>query len=166
MKLELELQKIIDDVAKDAEGKNWNDGEWTHQIKSRIAQLGKQKRYWIYASQSEHVDGGEWLFDLTWLNYSDNDLLEVELALESEWRLDHKEICDDFQKLILARAKLRAMIFQTNNLEEQKEIVSKLKRYIDRFARSQIGDNYLFSCWLIDKKQFVHQSYSYQKNNS
>jgi len=114
MNLETEIQNILDNIALDAEGKSWGDREWTKQIKSRLAGLGRKYKYWVYASQAENIDGGEWLFDLTWLNYSGNNLINVELALESEWNTN--SINDDFQKLLLARAELRVMIFQSKNV--------------------------------------------------
>ena len=160
MKLEIELQEIIDDVASDGKEKDWGDGECTKQIKSSIAHLGKQKRYWVYASQAEHVDGGEWLYDLTWLNYSDDQLLTIELALESEW--DQNGIIDDFQKLLIARAELRAMIFQVRTENEKEMRFKQLREQIGKFTKSIAGDRYLFSCWVQESRKFSHETYIYQ----
>ena len=81
-----EIKKLLDSVAADGDGAIWNDSEWTKQIKNRVCTLGKRYRYWVYASSCDETDGGEWLYDITWLNYSGKKLIDVELVLESEWK--------------------------------------------------------------------------------
>ena len=95
------------------------------------------------------------------MNYNEEDLLEVELVLESEW---HKNsINDDFQKLLLARANLRAFIFQSKDDKQYKNLIADLKRQIQGFSRSATGDKYLFSCWIYNEEQrFVHDVFSYK----
>ena len=100
-----EIKKLLDSVAADGDGAIWNDSEWTKQIKNRVCTLGKRYRYWVYASSCDGTDGGEWLYDITWLNYSGKKLIDVELVLGV--RMEKNGIDDDFQKLLLARAELR-----------------------------------------------------------
>lgn len=143
-----ELENILNQIGSNALEEDWkSDADWTRAIKNRIGALGKDKRYWVYASSADNVDGGEWLYDLTWLNYSDDDLLCVELALESEWLFN--EIDHDFQKLLVGRAELRVFIFQAKTEEVALEQIKYLKRQIVRFTKSEEGDSYLFSSWLI-----------------
>lgn len=159
--MEHEITEFLNTFGDEAKNKDWGDGEWTKRIKDGICSIGKSKRYWVYASQAQEADGGEWLFDLSWLNYSNKDLITVELALECEW--DRNGIDDDFQKLLLCRAEYKVMIFQANNIDQFNVTIDKLIHQIIRFTRSQDGDRYLFSSWLNDKKRFEHKLYKYGK---
>ena len=158
--LKSDIQGILDKINSDGLKYEWSDTEWTKQIKSRLCDRGKNKGYFVYASSADGKDGGEWLYDLTWLNYSEDGLLiNVELALESEWSI--KGIDDDFQKLLLCRAEMRMLVFQAKSISEAKEKISNLKRQIARFTKSLKGDIYLFSCWNIEIQTFIHERYVY-----
>ncbi len=155
---------VIDSIAFDGKEPIWSDAEWTKQIKTRLCRLGKNFRYWVYASTAENTDGGEWLYDLTWLNYSGNKLTDVELVLESEWSV--KGVDEDFQKLMLARAELRVMIFQSKNMISASEKMQDLKSQVNKFTKSCEGDAYLFSCWVNDVREFHHEQYIYSKHTN
>jgi len=122
-----------------------------------LCRLGKDNRYWVYASSCDDSDSGEWLYDLTWLNYSGKRLTDVELVLESEWT--PSGVDEDFQKLMLARSELRVMIFQKKNRESALEKIGDLKQQVTKFTKSGFGDRYLFSCWLSDVREFYHEEF-------
>ena len=78
-------------------------------------------------------DYGEWLYDVTWLKYERQRdglewpataLIEAPLVAECEWgrgkNLEY--IVEDFEKLLLARADVRLMIFDGNHKPGSKEI--------------------------------------------
>lgn len=89
----------------------------------------------------------EWLYDVTWLAWSTDGsvALDVPLVLESEWK--RSGIGYDFDKLLLARAQLRVMVFETVNRGQSETITSGLLRRIAAFAPSRPGDRYLFAAW-------------------
>ena len=81
--------------------------EWTAAIKTALCDLGRTFQYWVYARADEvpeaNRDGSEWLYDVTWLDYSGDDLINVPLVAECEWQ-GGLHIDDDFQKLLLSHA--------------------------------------------------------------
>jgi len=159
MSITTKIINTLDEVNIDSKGQNWGDSGWTKEIKSRICKLGKEEyRYWVYASGTDgSADEGEWLYDVTWLNYSGSRLLDTELVLESEWNMNG--IDSDFQKLLVAKADRKVMIFQQRNTQQAKEKFIDLIEQISRYSKTTIGESYLFSCWLMDKNEFLHREY-------
>ncbi len=151
-----EIKELLDRVVIDSENESWRDGDWTKEIKNRLCSFGKEKRYWTYAS-SDMADGGEWLYDVTWLTYSGDRLLNTELVLESEW--DVNGIDFDFQKLLLAKAELKVLIFQQKSAYAAQKKYEDLILQINKYAKSTSDEHYLFSCWLQDERVFFHQKY-------
>ncbi len=130
--------------------------EWTPRITNELCQVGDEKGYWAYGSGYYGPEGyrGEWLYDITWLDYEGEDLLCVKLAVESQLAPDWKLIYYDLQKLILARADLRCLIFQTRDKQKAKDDIKKLSNQVKLFSQSQVGDNYLFCAWLKEEERF------------
>lgn len=137
---------------------NLNSRHWTQAIKSAVCQIGKAQGYWVYASSCAEADGGEWLYDITWLNYRDDVFESVELVMESEW--NWRGIDTDFQKLMLARAKSRCMVFEASNTLRGKQKVQDLVEQIQKFHDSRPGDTYLFCVWIADAATFYHEQYT------
>jgi len=102
-----EIMEVLDSVSNEYRNSHETDSTWTRDIKDRLSILGKKYHYSVYASSASEATGGEWLYDLTWLRYNNNNLISVELSLESEWSFDG--INDDFQKLLLVKAELRTL---------------------------------------------------------
>jgi|GEM_PF-7016795 len=98
--------------------------------------------------------GGEWLYDLCWLEYvaPDSDVIVgMPLALESEWGND-TEILEDFQKLLVSRAALRVMIFGERN--RSTECTKKtLCKQIESYRDGDVDDRYLLAAY--DAGRFV-----------
>ena len=132
---------------------------WTRGIKNRICKIGKERGYEVRASSSEEADSGEWLYDVIWRKMSENKVLDVGLVLESEWK--RPLIDDDFQKLLLAKAELRCMIFYAASKQSAKREVEELINQVVEFSRSQTGDKYLFCGWLVDEERFYFRDYTY-----
>jgi len=62
-------------------------------------------------------------------------------------RTDRCGIDDDFQKILIARARLKVMMFETRTPEQTKQIVSGLIEQIKACSQSIGGDLYLFAAW-------------------
>ena len=66
---------------------------WTKAVKTKLCEIGQGRfGYRVYARTNEvdeaYRDGGEWLYDVTWLEYKKSDLTELvdaPLVAECEW---------------------------------------------------------------------------------
>ena len=84
-------------------------------------------------------DYGERLYDVTWLDYEKSgsgELVDAPLAAECEWG-NEGDIEDDFEKLLLARAGIRLMIFNGFHEAGSKEIAERLARKVREFNGSR-----------------------------
>src|SRR5690606_23789575 len=55
----------------------------------------------------------EWLYDLVWYRNNEAGLLhQIGLIMESEWSRAMEEIRYDFEKLLVAKAPIKVMVFQ------------------------------------------------------
>lgn len=77
-----------------------------------------------------------------------------ESVAESEWG-SKDDVHDDFEKLLLARADVRVMVFDgrrygtgtTDRFEE-------FAKYIGKCDRTETGDTYLLAAWMPDKFEY------------
>ena len=162
--IEHTIQDALKDIEKRAlaakgQGEPWPDGRWTKEIKSNLVDLAHNYGFEVSTSGCANANCGEWLFDLAWYKYnSARQMKNLMLAMECEWgNEDH--IREDFEKLLVARAKYRLMIFQGNAIES---IINDLKERIDVFEGSQAGDRYLFVGWYWGGQHFVFDNYVVQ----
>lgn len=148
--IEKEIKKILKTMSNEPAASKWKDPKWTREIKNRICTLGEKMGFGVCASGTKKKDRWEeWLYDVTWFknNKKDEYIAYFPLVLECEWR-DEKEISYDFEKLLLARARHRVMIFQEERKKSNaQEIIEKLKEEARRFKDSQSGDRYFFAGW-------------------
>lgn len=136
------------------------DEPWTRGIKNLICKIGKERGYEVRASSSEEAHSTEWLYDVIWRKMSGNKVANVGLVLECEW--ERSGIEEDFQKLLLAKAELRCMIFYTESKHNAKREIEELIHQVVEFSRSQSGDKYLFCVWLTDEKHFFFRDYVFE----
>lgn len=102
------------------------------------------------------------VFDVTWYAYDrDNQLREMPLVAEVEWALSYDEIKWDFEKLVVARAEHRVMIFQTNDAQRFEDYCRRLVRNITTFALSRKGDRYLLVGYGIKTGRFEYWPFQY-----
>ena len=91
----------------------WGYKKATEAVKNKLSEIGQEKLgCYVCASGVQRANWGEWLYDVTWLEYDcdGGSLVDAHLAAECEWG-NCGDIKDDFQKLLLARASVRLMIF-------------------------------------------------------
>ena len=142
--------------------KNLPDCKWTREIMIRLCEAGKNS-YRVRASEAPKADPG-WLYDMTWLQYNEMNnemtyLADVSLVLECEWG-GFPEILFDFEKLLLAKAYLRCMIFWAADRKGAIKNLQKLVIAIDRFHGTKSKDSYFFCVWLGDEARFHFYSYT------
>lgn len=123
-----------------------SDHFWTNTIKEELCVAGSRRGFYTCATvDSRCADYGEWLYDLCWLDYGPDGFLpdaeyrqlrSVALAMESEWKTCDRDLLDDFEKLLQAKAQLKLMIFLVKEDVDFEErcvfLESKIKNYPDR----------------------------------
>ena len=97
------------------------------------------------------------VFDLGWFKMRGDIIIDLPLALESEW--DPAGAMDDFQKLLVSRARHRIMILWVRKRTSADRLVSSLIRQVARYRGTQSGDRYLFCCWVDRPDQLFFHSH-------
>ena len=98
----------------------------------------------------ELVDGGEWLYDVTGLLYDipvENCFSRTVLVAECEWG-NKLNIENDFQKLLLARADVRVMVFDGTWKPGYKKLFEIFETNIENNQQAEPGDLWLFAAWM------------------
>ena len=147
-KILLALNSILEKMPKDA-----GNGYWTKSIKQALGDLGKSKGFEIGAAGMDDTYEKEWLYDLIWYKEEEGFLKSVPLVVESEWDRSYKGIQYDFEKLLVARAEYKIMIFQATG-DIKTEYFKKMKHGIDLFQADAITETYMLCCYDEDIDDF------------
>lgn len=95
-------------------------------------------------SQDRAAHQGEWLYDVTCFQYEEPwpTGQRMLLVAEVEWggRNAHAAVLEDFGKLLVARAELRVMVYNQDDVP-----ICELAGYIRQCLDSQVGDTYLIA---------------------
>ena len=126
----------------------WNKTQRTSKVLTALCKIGKEHCS-VFASRhfvdEQHRNGGEWLYDITWCEYKNKLLQSVPLVAECEWGT-LGAIKDDFDKLILARAAVRVMVYDGGYSKDGAEgIANDLCRRVGAFEGNRPGDTYLLA---------------------
>lgn len=111
------VKKSLGDTVKSMIGRNvFGEEKWTEEIKNSLGELGRDNNFSICASTLDKDYECEWLYDLVWYKENENGyLIDVPLVVESEWKTDLiKDIKFDFEKLLLAKSRVKLMICGCN----------------------------------------------------
>ena len=141
-------------------GKGESDKVWTEKVKTELCKIGRSFDYRVYARADEvhecERDGGEWLYDVTWIEYERGRdglkwpataLIEAPLVAECEWG-NFEQIVYDFEKLLLARARVRLMVFDSHRAGgSSKEVAERLAGKVREFNGSLAEDAWLLASW-------------------
>ncbi|HMU88272.1 MAG TPA: hypothetical protein PKC11_11700 [Agitococcus sp.] len=160
-----EIKVIFDKFPERSKAESWSPStDWTSAVKRSLCDLAASKNLASCAS-IDNADYSEWLYDVVWLETQEGakdttNVIDCVLVCESEWgNVGH--IRDDFQKLLLAKADYRLMIFQANSLDGFNKILLQLKEQICLFKKSVISDRYLFVGYIINEERFEYQEFVY-----
>ncbi|KOY87812.1 hypothetical protein AD998_18225 [bacterium 336/3] len=154
-RFEIRIQEVLDTCIVDL----YNAGDssrtgWTSTIKTALCELKNEVNagsdICLAASSVENKDWIEWLFDVTLYIYSGGGdfrhLKRIHLAVECEWDYNPQEIQNDFEKLLVAKAQYKLMIFQAKDNDSLKNTISELKTIIDNFP-SYPEERYMFAAY-------------------
>ncbi|MDR0932395.1 MAG: hypothetical protein LBM70_05170 [Victivallales bacterium] len=123
--------------------------ESTGKILDLFHERGEKKGYFI--CPSKEVGNSEWLYDMIWFknteggNKKDIMLKEVCLVLECEWSHCYSDVSYDFEKLLLANAPIKVMIFEEGKCKF-KDICDKMKESIKNYRNGSPGI-YILACY-------------------
>jgi len=130
------------------------DGAWTKAIFKAIADLGTKMGYQICSSRSDGEYDSGWLYDLIWYeNDEKGQLKSLPLILESEWNRNYAGIKYDFEKLLIARAKYKIMIFQAKG-KKLPLFFEQMQSAIEAFHMASEDESYLLVCFDEDSWAF------------
>ena len=150
-----EIKSELDGVASDPALKGTSRA-WTREILRRLASRGQKHKYCV-CSSSPCADYGEFMYDMAWLKYKDDNLLRAVLALECEWnaRLDY--IREDFQKLLAGIAEDKVLIFQADSESGGQKVMDALVGHIEKFDEGKITGRYLLACYCNATEKFHYR---------
>jgi hypothetical protein len=151
------VETALNAVAVELRGKGATNKPWTAAIKKQLED-GKPSDCEACATGYGY-HSAEFLYDLIWIRRDNGTIRDVIMVLECEWGIG-QEIYD-FQKLLLARANLRVMVFQGNSAQRE-QLIPQMKNQIDRFEKTQLGDLYLFACWDMGHTNANHRKFHYE----
>lgn len=140
---------------KQADISKRNKTQRTSKVLTALCRVAPQFGYAAWASShfvdKQYKEGGEWLYDVTWCEYKNNLLKSVPLVAECEWGV-LGAMKDDFEKLILARAAVRVMVYDGGYSKDGAEgIANELCRWVGAFEGNRPGDTYLLAGYEKDE---------------
>ena len=170
------IQTLLEEFKnlEDTDTSGWNRTQWTSAVLTSLCSLGRQNKYYVYASSNfvdeQDKDGGEWLYDVTWCKYERKYekyfLTSVPLVAECEWD-NLGDIKDDFEKLILARAAVRVFVFDGRYCKNGADaLANKFCDWVSAFEGSRKGDMYLLVAYEEVKTPWNFRYFKILVNNS
>ncbi|MEC4594744.1 MULTISPECIES: hypothetical protein [Nitrospirillum] len=102
--------------------------EWTSAINHHLRQIVQDEFKYTVA----HTGHYGWMFDVAWLDYDNFEeiiLSRLVLAVESEWQTDMLNLRVDLNKLLVSKAFLSVLIFQSRAMAD-------VSYYLELFERS------------------------------
>ena len=156
------LNRVFARLAQNATAK-----EKTKAVKTALCVAGNSKGLFTCAKdvEKDKRNHGEWLYDVCWLQYGDPKfvyLKEAVLIAECQWwgkyseKRNLDEIRDDFQKLLVGRARCRCMIWDDNREQDESTSVDCLIRMIRTCSATAPDDFYLLARYTAGGFQYWH----------
>ncbi|MCY4555694.1 MAG: hypothetical protein OXF79_04805 [Chloroflexi bacterium] len=163
------VRHSLDEVFANLRRESAGAGEWTKEVKTQLCLAGaaQQPKLHVRAEGVEAADDGEWLHDLCWLRYGEapqadpwlDCLNEVVLIVECEWGeagTDPGRIRDDFQKLMVGRARVRCMIWEDDKGPADPTVVERLFGMMSDCVETAADDLYLLARYTAQGFQYWH----------
>ena len=131
--------------------------QWTEKVLTTFCRLGKKEfgyTAWATGVPDKYRDGNEFLYDASWLVIDNGErTISLPMVAECEWG-NLGDVEYDFQKLLLARSKVRVMVYDAGpaNGEYQEEIRDRLREHVGIFNGTE-GDTYLLIGWLHENTE-------------
>jgi len=135
------------------------DASWTRRIKEGLCDLGRGNGFEVRADGCGEADAGEWLFDLVWLEkQADNErFTSMPLAMQLEWGRHLKEIVTNFEKLLVAKARHKLMVFQRSSPDQVHNVMTALMGRIKHFQPLSPDERFLLAGYSYEQQVFVYE---------
>jgi len=144
-----------------------------------MVKLGHKLGYRVYANglydeqKKEQFDlhnfvNREFLFDIHWYKDKKDEYYmpeTISLVAESELgdrrkgdmsKLKNPAVMFDFQKLLVANAELRLLIFKVKNIEELYALETYYEKSIAAYKLLEKGSIFLFACFVQETREFLY----------
>ncbi|HQY04816.1 MAG TPA: hypothetical protein PLQ52_02010 [Lacunisphaera sp.] len=140
------IQRAIEEIESFVTDRSRSD--WTQAVKKSFTKLGLAHHWGICANVSiKHEDvHKEWLFDLTWFSSPENRLNKLGLVLESEWEKGIEAIKYDFEKLLIARAPYKVVLFDATDMERPR-FINELKEIVRGYSEHAANEVYFLAAY-------------------
>lgn len=148
-------------------------------IKYNMVKLGHKLGYRVYANglndeqKKEQLDlhkfvNREFLFDIHWYKDKKNEFYmpeTISLVAESELgdrrkgdmsKLKNPAVMFDFQKLLVANAELRLLIFKVKNITELDALETYFEKSIAAYKLLEKGSIFLFACFVHETRELLY----------
>ena len=86
----------------------------------------------------------------------DSIIEKISLVAESELSPKFSSVKIDFQKLLVANAELRLLIFTAKSQKQLERLKSHFDKAISNYQLLEKGSAFLFACFLHDKKELLY----------
>ena len=146
---------------------NFGYPEWTAGVKNALLRTGRHFGCQVNTTINPELlpeelqqeckdnppDFGEWLYDVSiWDITKSSERWCMPVVAECEWKAN-SWIKEDFEKLLVARAALRVMVYEDSFIKEPEELL----QWVDLHEGSQAGDTYLLAAYQDTKTQFHYR---------
>jgi len=159
--IEIEISKALDDLVYSiARGGDISHRQWTKRVKEAICALGKRNGYSIAANHCAGADTAEWIYDLVWASVQNNpwEFWEMPLAMQCEWSTHSDDIVWPFEKLLVAKALHKLMVFQQAVESDVRGVMMQLKSMVSVFKTRLQDERYLLAGYAFDEHKFFYEA--------
>lgn len=153
------------------------DGVHTFSLNNAIASVAKEFGISTWAKglitsdnssdDVTHISGHEWLYDLVCYRYGNEHyaLNDTILVMESEWKGKryasnknddedpYGEVKFDFQKLLLANADIKLMVYKEHRTDKDYNLNEYFIRRIKEYRQGKSSDYFLFACYSPEMRE-------------
>lgn len=146
--IESEIKKRFDDYSSKTlgPGKKNYDYILTKRLKEIIANFGHEMKYKVCAGGCEGPFENEWLYEVAWTSSNELGLKRVEMVYKSELAKNFNGIKAEFEKLLLANAKMKIFVCTTiPGMDE--EIQNYFEKAIQNYEAHAPNTRFLILIW-------------------
>jgi hypothetical protein len=159
-RIEIEISKALDDLLLSVPRGGASNREWTVRAKEALCALGKRNGYSIAADHCAGADTAEWIYDLIWASGQHRpwQFWEMPLAMQCEWSIHSDDIVWPFEKLLVAKAPHKLMVFQQPVESDVRNVMNQLEKMVRVFKTRFEGERYLLAGFAIDEHKFFYET--------
>lgn len=135
------------------------DASWTIRIKERLCDLGHRSGFEVRTEGCSEADAAGWLFDLVWVEQQPDAerFTSMPLAMQFAWGQELKDIVAVFEKLLVAKAGHKVMVFQHSSPTEVRNLMTILVDRIRSFQPLSSHERFLLAGYSYKQQVFVYE---------